>query len=70
MWTSQIWIRMAQYAYKFHLTCKIVGFCLPGLYKKQQIPQTLKRELKDHTEKGNELFDTFAGTSWVLFGGK
>ena len=30
----------------------------------------LKRELKDHTEKGNEQFDTFAGTSWVLFGGK
>ena len=29
-----------------------------------------KRELKDHTEKGNEQFDTFAGTSWVLFGGK
>ena len=28
------------------------------------------RELKDHTKKGNEQFDPFAGTSWVLFGGK
>ena len=47
-----------------------MGFCLSGLYIKQKVPKNDKWELKDHTEKGIELFDTFAGTSWVLFGGK